>query len=211
MSTFTLILAIAIVLSAYASWRSYNTVFGAIRFGRWADVCLCALAGAILVGRAAHVLLNWTYFSENLSEAWRLNAGGIDGLGASLGGMIGAALGAKWRRLPLNNTFDALTWALPLLAFAGWAGCAASGGRCGFGREIQTLAYTSPLVAAELPDVFGIIVPRYQTQLWGAILALCLLGLVALCFWRGWLVHRRFWLVLILLLISMALIGAFRG
>jgi prolipoprotein diacylglyceryltransferase len=211
MSAYSLILTIAILISAYASWRSYNAVFSEIRFGRWVDVCLCALVGAILVGRTAHVALNWTYFSDNLNETWRLNAGGMDGLGALVGGVIGAALGAKWRRLPLKNTFDALTWALPLLAFAGWSACAASGGRCGFGREIQTLAYTSPLIAAELPDVFGIVVPRYQTQLWGAILALCLLAFVALCFWRGLLVYRRFWLVLILLILSMGLIGAFRG
>jgi len=68
----------------------------------------------------------------------------------------------------------------------------------------------SPLVAAELPDVYGIPAPRYQTQLWAALWALGLLALVALLVWRGWPRRGRFWIALALLAAGMAVIGLYR-
>src|SRR5690606_38377072 len=82
---------------------------------------------------------------------------------------------------------------------------------CGFGAEVNTLANYPPLVVAELPDVYGIPAPRYNTQLFGLVLALLALGLTIWLFRRGLLVGRRFWLVLALLSAGMFAIGFFRA
>jgi prolipoprotein diacylglyceryltransferase len=196
-------------VSGVVGFLLYRRLYGPLTVGRWVDCCLCALALAVLGGRALHVLLNWPYFSERLAEAIDPRQGGLDWAGALAGGLLGAALGARWRRIPLASALDVLTPALPLIALAGWSACA--GDRCGAGAEIHTLAYVSPLVAAELPDVYGIIAPRFQTQLWGQSVSLCLLLLTGLLFWRGWLPRIRFWLVLVHIVGLMLTIGLFRG
>jgi phosphatidylglycerol:prolipoprotein diacylglycerol transferase len=179
------------------------------RLGDLADVCLGAFAGGIVSARLFHVLLQWRYFADNLGEAFRLNAGGLDWHGAVLGGLIGLWLATRWRKLSLRATLDALTPALPLLALAGWIGCYAAA--CGYGAEVDTLAHYSPLIVSEMPDIYGIAAPRYNTQLFGVALALVILVIVALLFWRQWLYYRRFWLMLGLLSAGMFLIGFYRG
>jgi len=179
------------------------------RPGAVVDVCLAALALALVGARIVHVLLNWSYFADNLSEALRPSAGGLDWHGVVIGALIGLALAARWRRLSARDLLDQLTPALPLLALAGWIGCAAA--VCGWGAEVDTLAHYSPFVASESRDVYGIIAPRYNTQVFGMVLALVLLIVSLVLIQRGWLRYRRFWLVLAFLSLGMFVIGFFRG
>lgn len=179
------------------------------RLGDLVDVCLAGFAGGIIGARLFHVLLQWAYFSDNLGEAFRLNAGGLDWHGAVLGGLSGLWLATRWRKLPLRATLDALTPAIPLLALAGWIGCYAVA--CGYGAEVDTLAHYSQLAASEIPDIYGIVAPRYNTQLFGVALAVVLMFITAVLFWRGWLYYRRFWVVLGLLSVGMFVIGFYRG
>lgn len=202
---FSLALTVGIALSAGLLLRRQP----AGRRGAALDVALAAWGGAVIGARAAHVLLNWAYFADNLNEALRLDAGGLDWHGALLGGLLGLALAARWRRLDLRALLDALAPALPLLAFAGWLGCWAA--VCGYGAEVDTLARYPALAAAETRDVYGIVAPRYNTQVFGMALALAVLGVWALLKWRGWLPRRRFWLLLVLLSLGMFGIGGFRG
>ncbi|MCC6804953.1 MAG: prolipoprotein diacylglyceryl transferase [Anaerolineae bacterium] len=181
----------------------------ALRPGVMVDLCLSAFAGAIVGARMGHVLLNWTYFADNLSEALRPGAGGLDWHGAVIGGLVGLALIAHWRRLALCDLLDALAPALPLLAFAGWLGC--WGAVCGYGAEVDTLAHYPAFAAAETRDVYGIVAPRYNTQVFGMALSLALLILSVVLIRRGWLKYRRFWLLLVLLSAGMFGIGFFRG
>ncbi len=201
---YSLVLALGIALSVGIGVRRM-----ALRFGVVVDVCLGAFAGGIVGARVGHVLLNWSYFADNLSEALRPSAGGLDWHGAVVGGLIGLALVARWRRVPLRDLIDALSPALPLLAFAGWLGCWAA--VCGYGAEVDTLAHYPAFAVAETRDVYGIIAPRYNTQLFGMALALALLVLSAVLIRRGWLRYRRFWLLLALLSAGMFGIGFFRG
>ncbi|HYO89656.1 MAG TPA: prolipoprotein diacylglyceryl transferase family protein [Candidatus Limnocylindrales bacterium] len=204
MSSYTAALTLAIALSALAGWRLWA---GPAR--AWGFISLCVLVGGVLGGRAAHVLAHWDYFQAALEEALRINGGGLDWWGAVLGGIAGAAVASRFLRTSLSRILDALTPALPLLALAGSVGCYAA--MCAYGAEIPTLAGVSPLVAAELPDVFGMAAPRYQTQVWIAGWSLLLLALVGLWFWRRWLVRWRFWLTLALLTLGMAVIGPYRA
>ncbi|HLU08128.1 MAG TPA: prolipoprotein diacylglyceryl transferase family protein [Oceanobacillus sp.] len=202
--TFSLALALAIAaaLGLAALRRGW-------RFGDLVDVWLTGFAGGIVGARLFHVLLQWTYFSDNLGEALRLNAGGLDWHGAVFGGLVGLWIGSRWRKLPFRALLDALTPALPLLALAGWIGCYAVA--CGYGAEVDTLANYSPIVASEIRDIYGILAPRYNTQIFGMGLALVLMLSTAVLFWRKWLYYRRFWLVLGLLSVGMLVIGFYRG
>jgi phosphatidylglycerol---prolipoprotein diacylglyceryl transferase len=208
--TFTLVLVIAITLSGgFGLWQARHDSIGVV-----VDTYLAALVGAVIGGRLIYVMLNLDYFSDNLAEAFNLAAGGLDWHGAVIGGLIGL-YGMVWlqRRfaegeLDLSGQgretipflLDTLTPALAVIGLAGWYGCLAAG--CGYGREVDTLANYSPLVASELADVFGIVAPRYNTPFFG--MALCILALVLT--WRG-----RFWLILALLSVGMFAIGFFRG
>ncbi len=209
MSSFATLIALAVLVSLIVGYRVYITTYAPLPFIRWVDVCLLALVFGIIGARIAHILLNWAYFADNLGEAIDPRRGGLHWSGALLGAFIGVVIASRWRKLPLMHVLDAFTPALPLIGLAAWTACI--GGRCGYGAEIPTLAYTSPLVAAELPDVYGIIVPRYQTQLWGQLWSLALLILWGILDWRYWLAGKRFWLILALMLAGLILISAYQG
>lgn len=202
--TFGFALALGIVLSVgIGVYRSGYRASAVI------DAGLGAFAGGVVGARIVHVLLNWAYFADHGDEALRLNAGGLDWHGAVVGGLIGLALIARWRRLSVRALLDALAPALPLLAFAGWLGCAAA--VCGYGAEVDTLAHYPAFAVAESRDVFGIVAPRYNTQVFGLALALALLALSFVLLHYDGLKDRRFWILLALFSIGMFGIGFYRG
>ncbi|MEO8392548.1 MAG: prolipoprotein diacylglyceryl transferase family protein [Chloroflexota bacterium] len=201
---YSLALALGITLSIGLGLRR-----AALRPSVLIDAGLAACLGGVIGARIVHVLLNWSYFADNLSEALHPNAGGLDWHGAVIGGLTGLALVAWWRKLKLRELLDALAPALPLLTFAGWLGCWAV--YCGYGAEVDTLAHYPAWAAAEARDVFGIIAPRYNTQIFGMALAIGLLIMSVILIRRGWLKNRRFWFLLALLSAGMFGIGFFRG
>jgi phosphatidylglycerol:prolipoprotein diacylglycerol transferase len=201
---FSLALVVGIALSFGLGLRRSG-----LRFAALLDVSLAAFAGSVAGARVVHVLLNWAYFSENLAEALHPEAGGLDWHGALIGGLLGLALAARWRRLSIRALLESFAPALPLLAFAGWLGCGAAA--CGYGAEVDTLARYPAFVAVETGDVYGIIAPRYNTQGFGMALAVALLGAYLLLQWRGWLAGRRFWALLGLFSLGMFAIGFWRG
>lgn len=212
LQTFTLFIALALVVSAAVGVYRARMATGARNLPRAAaaaDTYLGALLGGVVLARLGHVLLSWDYFGSNVGEAFQLELGGLNWHGAVLGGLIGLHLAARLRHIEARHLLDALTLGLPLIGLAGWWGCLASA--CGYGLEVPTL-YGHPAVAVtESPDIFGIVAPRYNTQLFGLLLSLLMLALAALLIWRGWLRGRRFWLVLALLSGGMFVIGFYRG
>lgn len=173
------------------------------------DTCLVAAVFALVGARLEHVLLNWSYFTTDLAEALRPSAEGLGWHGALMGGLLGVALVARWRAFSVRVLLDALAPALPLLAFAGWFGCWAA--VCAYGAEVDTLAHYPAFAAAETRDVYGIVAPRYNTQVFGMALAFVLLLLSLLLIRLRWLANRRFWLLLALLSFGMFVIGFFRA
>jgi prolipoprotein diacylglyceryltransferase len=174
---------------------------------RWIDGALIALIGAAILGRAGHVLLSWDYFALHPDEALRLDLGGIDWRFAAIGALIGLWVGARLRRFAFNQ---ALAWCAPLVGVIGvavWWMCAGAG--CAAGSEVDTLARYPALIAAELPDRYGIAAPRWNTPLMGVVgsLIALIVGLIALR--RRW-GARGFWLALALMALIMLIIGAFR-
>jgi phosphatidylglycerol:prolipoprotein diacylglycerol transferase len=214
LQTFTVSLALAIVVSIGISLRRARAAVSGSpdehqRAGRIADTYLGALIGGVLLARAGHVLLSWDYFADNLREAFDLRAGGLDWHGAVIGGLLGLYIMARLRRVSFRDALDALTPALPLIGLAGWWGCLAAA--CGYGVEVDTLANYPPLVVAELPDIFGIVAPRWNTPLFGLALSAFALLIALLLMAFGWLRYRRVWFILALLSLGMWGIGFWRA
>jgi phosphatidylglycerol:prolipoprotein diacylglycerol transferase len=202
--TYTLALVVGIgVTLAWAALRTGK------RPGALADVGLGALVGGLALARVEHVILNWNYFAYNLSEAFRLSAGGLDWHGAVVGGLIGGSLMARWRQVNTREVLDAMTQGLSLIAHAAWYGCWAA--NCAYGVEVDTLARFPAWAVGWNADIYGIAGPRYNTQIFGLWLSAALLVIALVLVWRGWLRGSRFWLILGLFSAGMFVIGFFRG
>jgi phosphatidylglycerol---prolipoprotein diacylglyceryl transferase len=204
LQSFTLFLMLSVLIST-----GINLAPAGENRGKWADVYLAALIGGVIVARSGHILLNWEYFTYNTSEIWRLNSGGLDWHGAVIGGLIGLHLVARWHRINPAALLDSLALGLPLIALSAWWGCLAA--NCGYGAEVDTLANYPSLMVSESPDVYGLPAPRYNTQLFGLMLSLLLLGFALLLHWRGWLVYRQFSVVLALMSLGLFVMGFWRG
>lgn len=197
------LMAGALFTAIAAVWQ----VRGRVPAGRAIDCLLAALLGALIAGRAGHVLLHWDYFSIYPHEIVQLHRGGSDWHGALLGGWIGAALLARVRGVPQCVLLEASAPAIPLFLIAGWLACSSQQNTCGFGAEIATLADAPPGIAVEAPDVYGLAAPRWNTWAFGVALGAGI-GLILLVRpARG----RRWGLALLLAGLGMLLIGGLRG
>ncbi|MFW5773036.1 MAG: DNA-processing protein DprA, partial [Phototrophicaceae bacterium] len=98
------------------------TLYRLRRPGRAAvfDVCLAGLAGALLVGRAGHVLLHWRYFQDHTAEITRLRAGGLDWHGAVLGALLALLIAARLRRVDVSALLGALARNVVAAQAIGW-------------------------------------------------------------------------------------------
>jgi phosphatidylglycerol:prolipoprotein diacylglycerol transferase len=213
LQTFTLVVGLAIVLSAGIGIQRARQGKLVSPSGSpvvlVTDSYLGALVGGVVVGRIFHVLLSWDYFRFNVQEAFNVSAGGLDWHGAVLGGLFGLYLITRWRKASFRDLLDPLTPALPLVGMAAWWGCLASA--CGYGQEVDNLSRYPAYAVTEAPDIFGIVAPRYNTQLYGVALSLLVLGLALLLLRLGWLRGSRFWVILLALSLGMFTIGFWRG
>jgi phosphatidylglycerol:prolipoprotein diacylglycerol transferase len=174
----------------------------------WIDGVLLAAGVAVLAGRLAFVLLNQDYFGENAGQAWAIWQGGLNAQAALIGGLLTYAGWLHVTHRPRGDYLDLIAPGLAIVFAAGWAACWFEG--CAYGRE------TVPgLLSAALPDDFGVVAMRYQTQTLGFILSAIIAGLAS------WQLSRRprsstqsgflFWLTLLALTTVHALITLFRG
>lgn len=129
---------------------------------------LWALAGAILAGRIAHVALNWAAYSAQPAAIWRSWGEGLSWPGALLGGLAGLAAYAARRGERFWALADLGALGLALALVWGWLGALMHG--AGYGRA----AYAG--WAWELPDLHGIVLPRFPTQAVALIASAGILG-----------------------------------
>jgi phosphatidylglycerol:prolipoprotein diacylglycerol transferase len=138
------------------------------------DASLAAALGGLIGGRAVYVAAHWAYYGDHLRRALRPWDGGLAWHGALVGGMIALSAYCAIRRTPLRLMLDVLTPGVPLLAICAWLGCLLNG--CAYGLETypgQGLALSEDegllwALSLELPDLYGIWVPRVAVQLLGA-------------------------------------------
>ena len=205
--TYTLLLDLALLIGLGAliwqGWRIDDEP------ARWVDAGLFALVLGIAAARALHVTIHWAYFVDHQRQIVKIWRGGLDWHGAVIGGLAGLALGALVRRVRFRLLTDTCATLLPLCAAIIYTGCLMAS--CGHGREVRTLADYPPLVALELPDLYGVTAPRLSSQLYGVALGLALLPIAYLL---SKLIRRagvRFWPMLALLGVGAFWIGFTRG
>ncbi len=133
-------------------------------------VSLWSLAGALFAGRAAYVLMRWTYYHAHPEESFQFHLGGLEWYGAFTGGLICLALYAMLNQLSFFSLADSLTPQLMLVSLAAWLGCWLDG--CAYGPE--SFAWWS----LPIRDEWGVLGWRFPTQLLAALLTLALLWLV---------------------------------
>lgn len=167
--TFTAVWLIGLLLTMWVGYQRNRAVVG------W-DNFLFAIVCAFLLGRLQFVWQNREWFAENSAERWNLAQGGFGYAGALAGALIGLATWCWITRNEIRPLLVALIPAVPLLHFVGWLACWFDG--CGYGAKTFIGWY-----AAALPDNFGLIAVRYQTQLAGMLLAI-LVGLMLLLLFR---------------------------
>ena len=136
------------------------------------DASLAAALGGLIGGRAVYVAVHWAYYDDHLRRALRPWDGGLAWHGALVGGLIALSAyhasqrGTLSRRMSLRLVLGVLTPGVALLAVCAWLGCLLNG--CAYGLETypgQGLLWTQSM---ELPDLYGIWVPRVAVQLLGA-------------------------------------------
>lgn len=129
------------------------------------DTALIALAVGVLGARAGYVASNWSYFHERLGEAVRWWRGGLLWQAGLVAGLIGALAYARYRRLPGLALLDLSAPGLAFGCALGWL--ASYSANCAYGVPVWP---DQPLwlLAADLPDLYGVSEPRVAVQLLGA-------------------------------------------
>ena len=134
------------------------------------DAGLWALLGALIGGRLAFVLTNFSYFQLNTAEIPLIYLGGFSWPGALLGGLFAIAITAVIYQRPFGALADAMLPLLGTLAVSAWLGCWLDG--CAYGQT------TDAWWGLPAKDEWGIISTRAPIQLFGALLSASLIGIL---------------------------------
>ncbi len=146
---------------------------GVYRAGKIIDVGLAGVIGGVIVARAVHVWVHWTYFQAHTDEITRLRAGGLDWHGAVIGALLAMVLMARMRGVMFRRLLMPMALVLPLVGLMAWWGCYEA--QCSYGAEVENLSYHPAWQVWEAPDIFNISAPRYRTQQIGMALSIGLL------------------------------------
>lgn len=157
LSTYTAFVLLGIgaglgVALAYVRWRARRT----LPPGVFLNVALVTLAVAYLGARAYHVALNWEYYSARPETMAQFGAGGLAMRGAFIAGALALFVYARLRRLNVDKLADAAALGLALGQAIGWVGALARGANYGMVSDAP--------FALELPDVYGLVAPRFPLQ-----------------------------------------------
>lgn len=149
----------------------------------WLDAGLAATVGGFLGARLVYTIVNADYYLTHIAEIFEVWRGGLAWPGAVLGGGLGLALYCSRKREPLMPIIDALALPIGLLALLSWGGCLAAS--CAYGVEVRPGELPTWLTI-NAPDLYGLVVPRWPTQVAGMLWGLFTLAAV-------WGVRRQRW------------------
>jgi phosphatidylglycerol:prolipoprotein diacylglycerol transferase len=120
------------------------------------DGALIVFAAGWIGARAYHVATQWDYYAARPDEIAQIGLGGMAMRGALITGLIALALYARWRKLTFAKLADACALGLALGQAIGWAGALAQGANYGVVSD-------SP-ITMDLPDLYGLVAPRFPLQ-----------------------------------------------
>lgn len=172
----------------------------------WLDAGLCAAAGALIGGRVAFAAANWLYYRAHFADVFNLWEGGYAWPGAVIGGVLGLLIYCWRRREPVLILLDELALPMLILSALGWVGCAAAGCAAGASVPPGTLPF-----AVNWPDMYGVVLPRWPTQMMGLLFSLVALGYLYSQRDRGWPHGFRFAAAFTLMAFISLMVGFVRG
>ena len=168
-STYTVLIDLGLALGL--AWLYFRAPAGL--GARRLDAGLAATVGAFTGARLVYIIVHGDYYLPHLGEILAFWQGGLSWPGAVAGGLLGAAWYSRRRQLPLSEWLDAAAVPLAALGALGWGGCLATG--CAYGFEVTPGAWPAWLTT-QAPDLYGLTLPRFPTQLIGLLYSLLALG-----------------------------------
>jgi len=120
------------------------------------DGALIVFAVSWIGARAYHVALNWDYYAARPDEIAQIGLGGLALRGAFIAGFLALVIYAHARGLRFAKLADASALGLAIGQALGWIGALARGANYGVVSDSQ--------IALELPDLYGLIAPRFPLQ-----------------------------------------------
>lgn len=130
------------------------------------DLGLVATFAGLIGARLGHVAAYWDYYSSRLTEAAQFWQGGLSWAGAALGSLLGVALYDAIVKRSFWADADRLAPPALVVGSAAWLGCLLDA--CAYGLPTP---YGTPL-----PDLLGVVAPRWPTQAIGGVLTLLALA-----------------------------------
>ncbi len=153
--------ALAGLFVAYLDLRSRSRRLS--RASLFLDTALVALAAGWIGARAYHVVMRWDYYQTRPGDIAPLRGlldgtapGGLGMRGAFLFGLLAVAVYAKVRGLSFWHLADAGALGLAAGQAIGWIGALAQGANYG--------VFSDSRIAIELPDLYGLVAPRFPLQ-----------------------------------------------
>ena len=128
-------------------------------------ILLCALIGS----RVMAVGINFSYYQAHLGQVLQVWSGGLSGIGAFLGSILGIFIFARWLKVTAGALADAFLPLAGILMITAWMGCWMDS--CSYGWN------SDAWWALPGRDVWGVLTRRVPVQLMGALATLILLGL----------------------------------
>lgn len=171
--TYTILIYLGFVLGLLVAVRAGQR--RGLRPEQVVDAALWMTLPALIGGRIGHILPEWANYAANPQMALSVRAGGFVFQGVLLGGALGGLLYARRLGVSLAALSDLAALGLPVGQTCGWLGALMHGANYGM------VSYAG--WAWELPDVYGMVMPRFPTQ---AVAAVGFLGIEALLLvlWR---------------------------
>lgn len=174
LNTYTVLIDIGIAIALFSLYRAAP----ADKRPTWLDAGIAATVGGFIGARLMYTFVNGDYYLNHIAEIFEVWRGGLAWPGAVLGGWLGAALYCGNKRESLAPIIDALALPIGLVSLLGWGGCLAAG--CAYGYEVAPGELPAWMVI-NAPDLYGLITPRWPTQvvglLWGGFTLAAVWGL----------------------------------
>lgn len=146
-------------------------------------LALVGVPSGIVGARALFIAEHWAYYRTAPLEILALNEGGISVWGAVIGGLVGAALFAKWRGYPIARGLDIASFGVILGLAIGRLGDLVNGEHCALRTDLPWgVVYTNPtspgFICSALPEVnFAPVHPATTYEMFA------LLAILGVMFW----------------------------
>lgn len=178
-NTYTILIDLGLAVALFTLYRAAPED----KRQTWLDAGIAATVGGFIGARLVYTIVNGDYYLAHIVEMFEVWRGGLAWPGAVLGGGLGVALYCSRKREPLGPIIDALALPIGLMGLLGWGGCLAAS--CAYGYEVKPGDLPSWMVI-NAPDLYGLVAPRWPTQVVGVLWGLFTLAAV-------WGVRRQRW------------------